>query len=64
MKNIEFKAVGKKGYDNFQWFQCFIDDLKGSKYKALNAEHARKMYEQISKIKQGGVVAVGSSLGS
>jgi hypothetical protein len=42
---IKFKAVGRKDYMGFQWFQC---SENGVKYKALDASHALEMYNQLN----------------
>lgn len=46
MKNkIKFKAQGRKDYMGFQWFVC---NINGVKYKALDAEHALAIYNQLN----------------
>jgi hypothetical protein len=48
INKVEFKAVGRKDYMGFQWFQC---SENGVKYKALDASHALEMYNQLNNIK-------------
>jgi hypothetical protein len=50
MNNIQFQAVGKKDYMGFQWFYVVVNGVKGNKYKALDAQHALAIYNQLNKI--------------
>ena len=52
---IEVVKKGRKDYMGFTWFEIFKNSkTTGNKFKALNEEHAIKMYEQfegLSKLK-------------
>ena len=47
MKNLEFKAVGRKDFMGFQWHRCIVDGVEVRKYHALDADHAREMHNQL-----------------
>lgn len=51
MKNVEFKAVGRKDFMGFRWYKCIIDGVEVCQYNASNEEHARKIHNQYSSIK-------------
>jgi len=51
MKNIEFKAVGRKDFMGFQWYKVIVGGVEVCKYHAQDADHARRMYNQLNNIK-------------
>jgi len=46
MKNLEFKAVGKRNFMGFQWYRCIVDGIEVCKYRALDADHARRIHNK------------------